>query len=87
MAKSSAKGLAKPVLITNDALAEIVGKNKAPRTVVIKKLWDYIKSNELNDGRTILASEDDLLSAVLGRKDIDMMKMMGIISKHLKKIE
>lgn len=88
MAKSKKpSALARPVLITNDALAEIVGKSKAPRTLVIKKLWDYIKSNELNEGRTILASQDDLLSAVLGRKDIDMMKMMGIISKHLEKIE
>ena len=88
MAKSKKpSALARPVLITNDALAEIVGKSKAPRTLVIKKLWIYIKENELNDGRTILASQDDLLSAVLGRKNIGMIEMMGVISKHLKKIE
>jgi len=85
MAKNSA--LARPVLITHDALIEIVGKDKAPRTMVVKKLWAYIKANDLNDGRTILASQDELLSALLGRKDIDMMKMTGIISKYLKKIE
>ena len=85
MAKISA--LSRPVLITHDALVEIVGKEKAPRTMVVKKLWEYIKENNLNEGRTILASQDELLSALLGRKDIDMMKMTGIISKYLKKIE
>lgn len=85
MSKNNA--LSKPVLITHEALVEIVGKDKAPRTLVVKKLWAYIKENDLNEGRTILASQDELLSALLGRKDIDMMKMTGIISKYLKKIE
>ena len=34
-------------------LAAICGKNKMPRTEVVKALWAYIKKNKLSKGRTI----------------------------------
>ena len=43
---AEAKGLNKPVKLKNE-LAEFLGAKELPRTEITKKLWDYIKSNEL----------------------------------------
>ncbi len=40
------KGLKKPVKLKSD-LAAMLGAKELPRTEITKKLWDYIKSNEL----------------------------------------
>ena len=40
------KGLNKPVKLKAD-LAEFLGSSSLPRTVITKKLWDYIKANKL----------------------------------------
>merc|ERR1719465_375695 len=37
----------------SDSLAAICGGKKMPRTEVTKKIWVYIKKNNLNTGRTI----------------------------------
>lgn len=65
-------------------LAAIVGSDPLPRTEVTKKLWEYIKANKCQDGRTI--NPDEKLKAVLGSEPIDMLKMTGVVSKHLTKI-
>lgn len=41
-----AKGLKKPVKLKNQ-LAEFLGETELPRTDITKKLWDYIKANQL----------------------------------------
>ncbi len=43
---AEAKGLNKPVKLKSD-LAEFLGATDLPRTEITKKLWDYIKANEL----------------------------------------
>jgi len=43
---SEAKGLAKPVKLKSE-LAAMLGETELPRTEITKKLWDYIKANEL----------------------------------------
>lgn len=66
-------------------LEAIVGKGPMPRTEVTKKVWDYIKANNLQkegDKRTI--QPDAKLGAVIGNDDINMMKMTGKISAHIK---
>ena len=40
------KGLKKPVKLKSD-LAAMLGETQLPRTEITKKLWEYIKSNEL----------------------------------------
>jgi len=40
------KGLKRPVKLKAD-MAEFCGVEELPRTEVTKKLWDYIKSNQL----------------------------------------
>merc|ERR1712182_103738 len=78
--KKAGKGIfAKKSL--SDALAAICGAKSLARTEVTKKVWEYIKKNKLNEGRTI--KPDTKLKAVFPVASIDMLKMAGMISKHL----
>jgi chromatin remodeling complex protein RSC6 len=43
---AEAKGLSKPVKLKSE-LAEFLGAAELPRTEITKKLWDYVKANEL----------------------------------------
>lgn len=72
-------------LTPSAALAAVVGAASIPRTQVVKKLWDYIKKNKLQDAankRQINA--DDKLKAVFGKNSVSMFEMTKIVSKHLK---
>ena len=74
----------KPLTLTAD-LEAVVGKGPMPRSEVVKKLWAYIKKNNLQDPkakRNIKA--DDKLKVVFGGKAVvDMFEMTKLVSKHL----
>ena len=74
----------KPLNVSPE-LAAIVGNGPMPRSEVVKKLWVYIKSNNLQDPkskRNIVA--DAKLKAVFGGKAVvDMFEMTKLVSKHL----
>ena len=74
----------KPMNIS-DELAVVVGKGPMPRSEVVKKLWVYIKSKNLQDPnkkRNIIA--DEALKVVFGGKAVvDMFEMTKLVSKHL----
>jgi len=67
-------------------LAEIVGTQPIPRPEIVKKMWDYIRKNGLQDKvnkRNINA--DDKLKAVFGGKSqVTMFEMAKHISNHVK---
>ena len=66
-------------------LAEIVGSDKLPRSEVVKKVWDYIKKNDLQNPenrREILA--DDKLEPIFGKKKVTMFEMNKHLAQHLK---
>jgi upstream activation factor subunit UAF30 len=50
--KKAGKGIFAPKTLSKE-LAAICGKSVMPRTEVTKKIWAYIKSKKLNQGRTI----------------------------------
>merc|ERR1712097_228071 len=79
--KKAGKGIFAPKTLS-PALAAICGKKVMPRTEVTKAIWVYIKKNKLNAGRII--SPDAKLKTVLPVAKVDMLKMAGMISKHLK---
>merc|ERR1711964_940615 len=64
------------------ALAGIVGKKSASRVDVTKAVWKYIKSKKLNKGRKITA--DAKLAAATKAGSFDMLKLPGLLSKHIK---
>ncbi|SDM10440.1 DNA topoisomerase-3 [Oryzisolibacter propanilivorax] len=66
------------------ALAAVIGPDPVARTEAMKKVWDYIKAQNLQDPqdkRTIVA--DDRLRAVLGKDRIGMFELAGILGQHL----
>jgi DNA topoisomerase III len=66
------------------ALSAVIGEGLYGRGEVTKKLWDYIKANNLQDAkdkRTINA--DTKLAAVFGKPQVTMFEIAGLIGKHL----
>jgi len=83
--KKTGKGLSTPVQ-PDKVLGAIVGMKAIPRTEIVKKLWDYIKAEKLQDAkdkRTILA--DEKLKPLFGANKLNMMKLAGCISEHVTK--
>ncbi len=71
-------------LTPSTELAAVIGSTPQPRTEVTKLLWEYIKSNNLQNPqnkRNILC--DDKLKAVMGKDEVTMFEMSGLVGKHL----
>ena len=68
------------------SLGAVVGNSPMPRTEITKKLWHYIKRNNLQDPkerRMIVA--DEKMKAVFGGKGrVSMFEMTKLVNKHLK---
>ena len=79
--KKAGKGIFAPKTLSAE-LAAVCGKKVMPRTEVTKAIWVYIKKNKLNEGRII--KPDATLKKVLPVASLDMLKMAGYVSKHLK---
>jgi DNA topoisomerase-3 len=78
--KVSASGGLKP----SDALAAVIGGEQVLRTQVIKKMWDYIKANNLQDAKDKRSiNADAKLLAVFGKPQVTMFELAGIVGKHL----
>ncbi|HLD70896.1 MAG TPA: SWIB/MDM2 domain-containing protein [Negativicutes bacterium] len=76
--------LAKPMNLSAE-LEAVVGKGPMPRGQVVKKLWEYIKSNNLQNPqnkRNIIA--DAKLKPIFGGKaEVNMFEMTKLVSQHL----
>jgi DNA topoisomerase-3 len=78
--RKAAVGSLKP----SASLAAVIGDGVYARTEVVKKIWDYIKANNLQDPadkRSIKA--DGKLQEVFGKDSATMFELAGIIGKHL----
>ena len=67
-------------------LAPVVGASPMPRTEVTKKLWQYIKKNNLQDAknRRMINADDKLKPVFSGKSQVSMFEMTKLVSKHLK---
>jgi upstream activation factor subunit UAF30 len=67
-------------------LAAIVGNKTMPRTEVTKKVWDYIKSHNLQDSqnRRMIKADDKLKEVLGGKKQVSMFELTRFVSKNLK---
>ena len=67
-------------------LAPVVGATPMPRTEVTKKLWQYIKKNNLQDAKNRrMINADDKLKPIFGGKgQVSMFEMTKLVNKHLK---
>lgn len=67
-------------------LAAVIGSKAVPRTEIIKKIWDYIKKNKLQDAKNkrMINADEKLLALFGGKKQVSMFDLAKIVSKHVK---
>jgi DNA topoisomerase-3 len=82
--KAPRKTTAASSLQPSAALAAVIGAESVARTQVIKKLWDYIKAQGLQDAANKRAiNADAKLLPVFGKPQVTMFELAGIVGKHL----
>ena len=66
-------------------LAAVVGANPMPRTEITKKLWQYIKKNNLQDAkeRRMINADDKLKPVFGGKAQVSMFDMTKLVNKQL----
>ncbi|MFZ9298638.1 MAG: SWIB/MDM2 domain-containing protein, partial [Hylemonella sp.] len=70
--------------VPSPILAAVIGNEPVARTEVIKKLWDYIKAQGLQDAQNKRAiNADAKLKPLFGKDQINMFELAGIVAKHL----
>lgn len=67
-------------------LAAVIGNKPAPRTQIIKKIWDYIKKNKLQDSKNRrMINADAKLKPVFGGKgQVSMFELAKVVNKNVK---
>ena len=83
MAKSNAAFM-KPMKVSAE-LAAVVGEGPMPRSEVTKKIWEYIKKNNLQDqtNRRNINADENLKKVFGGKSMVNMFEMTKLVSQHL----
>jgi chromatin remodeling complex protein RSC6 len=76
--------LKKPMDLSPE-LQEIVGENSLPRGQVMKKVWEYIKENDLQnpDNKRNIRADDKLRPIFNDQDEISMFEMTKLVSQHM----
>ena len=66
-------------------LAAVVGSTPLPRTELTKKLWAYIKKNNLQDkkNRRMIHADESLKPVFGGKATVNMFEMTKLVNRHL----
>ena len=74
----------KPMQVS-ETLGGVIGNKAMPRTEVTKKLWAYIKKNNLQDkkNRRMINADAALKPVFGGKSQVSMFDMTKLVSKHL----
>ena len=74
----------KPLTPSAD-LAAVIGNKGVPRTEAVKKIWDYIKANKLQDSKNKrMINADAKLKPIFGGKSqASMFELAKYLGKHL----
>ena len=69
----------------DDALAQVVGEKPLPRTEITKRLWAYIKKEDLQDkkNRRNINADDALRPIFNGKKQVSMFEMTKLVAQHV----
>ena len=75
-----------PLTVSN-SLADVIGKKPMPRTEIIKKIWDYIKKNGLQDkiNRRMINADNKLALIFGGKKQISMFELAKVVNDQIQK--
>ena len=83
--KQARGGIAQEV-IPDEQLAAVVGKDPLTRANLTKKVWDYIKANDLQDSKDRRSiNADAKLRPIFGKDQVTMFEMTKLINQHVSK--
>lgn len=73
-------------LTLSPALSEVVGNRPMPRTEIIKRIWDYIKKNGLQDSknRRMINADGKLKPLFGGKSQISMFELAKVVNNNVK---
>ena len=74
----------KPLKVSAD-LEAVVGSGPMPRSEVVKKIWVYIKKNNLQDpeNKRNINADAPLKKVFGGKGTVNMFEMTKLVSQHL----
>jgi chromatin remodeling complex protein RSC6 len=68
----------------SSSLAAIIGDRPVPRTEVTKKVWEYIKKNNLQDAsKRTMINADAKLREIFKKGQVSMFEMTKLINNNL----
>jgi upstream activation factor subunit UAF30 len=84
MPRKANPALLKPLKLSSE-LEAVVGSGPLPRGQVVKKLWEYIKANNLQnpENKRNIIADDKLLPLFGGKKEVNMFEMTKLVSAHM----
>ena len=72
-------------LTPSETLAAVIGSKPIPRTEIVKKIWEHIKKNGLQDSKNRrMINADAKLKPVFGKEQISMFELAKVVNKHVK---
>lgn len=72
-------------LTASPVLAEVIGNKPLPRTEIVKKIWEYIRKNKLQDSKNRrMINADSKLKPLFGKDQISMFELAKVVNKHVK---
>ena len=73
-------------LTPSPALADVIGSKPVPRTEIVKKIWDYIKKNNLQDkaNKRMINADAKLKILFGGKNQVSMFDLAKIVGQHAK---
>jgi len=72
-------------LTPSPVLAEVIGNKPLPRTEIVKKIWEYIRKNKLQDQKNKrMINADSKLKPLFGKDQISMFELAKVVNKHVK---
>ncbi|KAM0929428.1 hypothetical protein ACQ4PT_001515 [Festuca glaucescens] len=85
--KRAATGITMPRPIS-PALQAVVGASEVPRTEAIKRLWAYIKRNNLQDpaDKKVIVCDEKLKVLFAGRERVGFLKVAKLLNPHFVKV-
>ena len=73
-------------LAPNDKLAAVIGEKPSPRTEIVKKIWEYIKKNGLQDKKNKrMINADAKLKPLFGKDQVSMFDLAKIVNDNIRK--
>ena len=69
----------------DEKLAAVVGRENVPRMEITRRLWDYIRTHQLQDStnRMRINADDKLREIFDGRKQVTMFEMTRLVFGHV----